>query len=138
MLFGGLSFILVGTGCKLEQISDNNQLVEKREKTAFQTGQPWRPTMDNRADVAIVYGIGGNASDKQTIGFEERVRSWRERGYTIHFMTGSAWGEYQDYFTGAWDGKLIWMRDKLPEKEILFGMVTWSHILFRLIILSVI
>ena len=80
MLFGGLSFILVGTGCKLEQISDNNQLVEKREKTAFQTGQPWRPTMDNRADVAIVYGIGGNPSDKQTIGFEERVRSWRDRG----------------------------------------------------------
>lgn len=105
MLFGGLSFILVGTGCKLEQISDNNQLVEKKEKTAFQTGQPWRPTMDNRADVAIVYGIGGNPSDKQTIGFEERVRSWRERGYTVHFMTGSAWGEYQDYFTGAWDGK---------------------------------
>lgn len=30
--------------------------------------------------------------------------SWRDRGYTTHFMTGIAWGEYQDYFTGKWDG----------------------------------
>src|SRR5690606_24281985 len=27
-------------------------------------------------------------------------------GYTTHFMTGIAWGEYQDYFTGEWDGKM--------------------------------
>lgn len=80
---------------------------EKREKTAFQTSQPWRPTIDNRADVAIVYGVGGNPSDsrKQTMTFEERVQSWRDKGYVTHFMTGSAWGEYQDYFTGKWDGK---------------------------------
>ena len=39
------------------------------------------------------------------LSFEERVQSWKERGYTVHFMTGIAWGEYQDYFTGEWDGK---------------------------------
>jgi hypothetical protein len=37
--------------------------------------------------------------------FEDRVQSWRDKGYTTHFMTGIAWGEYQDYFTGKWDGK---------------------------------
>jgi hypothetical protein len=37
--------------------------------------------------------------------FEQRVQSWRDRGYTTHFMTGIAWGEYQDYFTGKWDGQ---------------------------------
>ena len=39
------------------------------------------------------------------MSFEDRVKSWKDRGYTIHFMTGMAWGEYQDYFTGQWDGK---------------------------------
>lgn len=75
------------------------------EKTVFQTSREWRPTIDNRADAAIVYGVGGNPSDKsKRIPFEERVQSWRDRGYKTHFMTGIAWGEYQDYFTGQWDG----------------------------------
>ncbi|MDR1518083.1 MAG: hypothetical protein LBS52_08340 [Dysgonamonadaceae bacterium] len=77
-----------------------------KEKTVFQTSQQWKPTTDNRADVAIVYGVGGNPSDRiKGKSFEERVQSWRDRGYTTHFMTGIAWGEYQDYFTGKWDGK---------------------------------
>ena len=33
------------------------------------------------------------------------MKSWQEKGYVTHFMTGIAWGEYQDYFTGQWDGK---------------------------------
>lgn len=54
----------------------------------------------------MVYGVGGNPSDRsRRISFEERVRSWQERGYITHFMTGIAWGEYQDYFTGKWDGE---------------------------------
>lgn len=84
---------------------DGKAQTDKREKTAFQTSREWRPTIDNRGDVAIVYGVGGNPSDRsRRIPFEERVRSWRERGYITHFMTGIAWGEYQDYFTGEWDG----------------------------------
>jgi len=75
-------------------------------RTTFQTAREWRPTIDNRADAVMVYGIGGNPSDKsKRIPFEERVKSWRDRGYAVHFMTGIAWGEYQDYFTGKWDGK---------------------------------
>ena len=39
------------------------------------------------------------------MSFKERVQSWRERGYQTDFMTGIAWGNYQDYFLGEWDGK---------------------------------
>ncbi|NDV64792.1 hypothetical protein [Bacteroides sp. 224] len=77
-----------------------------KEKTVFQTSREWRPTIDNRGDAAIIYGVGGNPSDKsKRIQFEDRVKSWQDRGYGTHFMTGIAWGEYQDYFTGQWDGK---------------------------------
>lgn len=76
-------------------------------KTIFQTSREWRPTIDNRADAVMVYGVEGNPSDRDRGGhsFEERIHSWREKGYIAHFMTGIAWGEYQDYFTGKWDGK---------------------------------
>lgn len=78
----------------------------ERVKTTFQSSREWRPTIDNRADAVMVYGVGGNPSDRsKRISFEERVASWRDRGYVTHFMTGIAWGEYQDYFTGKWDGK---------------------------------
>ena len=79
-----------------------------RIKTTFQTSQPWKPTIDNRADAVMVYGVGGNPSDPGEWGrsaIENRIRSWRERGYRVDFMTGIAWGGYQDYFYGDWDGK---------------------------------
>ena len=59
---------------------------------------------DVRADVAIVYSVKDHHG-KAEMTFEERVQTWRDRGYTTHFMTGIAWGEYQDYFTGEWDGE---------------------------------
>jgi len=74
------------------------------EKTTFQTSNPWKPVTDVRADVAIVYSVKDHHA-KGNMTFEERVQSWRDKGYTTHFMTGIAWGEYQDYFTGAWDGQ---------------------------------
>jgi len=73
----------------------------QREKTTFQTAGPWKPVTDIRADAVMVYG----ANDERQMTFKERVQSWRDRGYITHFMTGIAWGEYQDYFTGKWDGK---------------------------------
>ena len=77
-------------------------------KTTFQTSREWRPTIDNRADAVMVYGVGGNPSDKDggRSSLESRLASWKERGYITHFMTGIAWGSYQDYFTGEWDGKM--------------------------------
>lgn len=78
-----------------------------QQKTAFQTSSPWRPEIDVRSDVAIIYGINGNPSDKDhKTAFLERVNSWHDRGYQTDFMTGIAWGSYQDYFYGKWDGKM--------------------------------
>ncbi|MCF3112163.1 hypothetical protein LL912_25470 [Niabella sp. CC-SYL272] len=71
-----------------------------QEKTAFQIAAPWNEAYDVRSDIAIVYGIN-DAGGK----FEERVKGWRDKGYQVHFMTGIAWGQYQDYFKGAFDGK---------------------------------
>jgi len=72
-----------------------------KEKTAFQTAHVWIPEIDVRSDIAIVYGV----SERGNVSFEDRVKSWRDRGYQVHFMTGIAWGQYDDYFLGKWDGK---------------------------------
>lgn len=77
-------------------------------KTTFQTSSVWKPTLDNRADAVMIYGVGGNPSDRvrgNRPSFEDRVLSWKERGYETDFMTGIARGSYQDYFTGHWDGE---------------------------------
>jgi hypothetical protein len=74
---------------------------QKTEKTAFQTSSAWRPEIDVRSDIAIVYGV----SERHNVTFEDRVKSWRDHGYTVQFMTGIAWGAYDDYFLGKWDGK---------------------------------
>lgn len=70
---------------------------EAPEKTVFQTASPWRAEMDIRSDVAVIYGMNES--------FSERAKSWQDRGYGIQFMTGVAWGEYQDYIEGRFDGK---------------------------------
>lgn len=66
------------------------------ERTCFQTGQGWSENGNLRSDVAIVYGIDA--------GLPDRIRTWRERGYRIHVMTGVSWGHYQDYLYGRFDG----------------------------------
>ena len=73
----------------------------QREKTTFQTAGQWKPVTDIRSDAVMVYG----ANDRRQMTFRERVQSWRDKGYITHFMTGIAWGDYQDYFTGKWDGE---------------------------------
>jgi hypothetical protein len=75
--------------------------VAAQEKTAFQTAHEWIPEIDVRSDIAIVYGV----SERGNVSFEDRVKSWRDHGYKVHFMTGIAWGRYDDYFLGKWDGK---------------------------------
>jgi len=67
------------------------------ERTSFQTSQAWSEQGNLRADVAMVYGIDRS--------LPERVKSWRERGYRVHLMTGVSWGQYQDYLYGRFDGK---------------------------------
>ena len=66
------------------------------ERTCFQTGRPWSTNADLRSDVAIAYGIDTN--------LPARIESWRDHGYRMHVMTGVAWGQYQDYLYGRFDG----------------------------------
>ncbi|HOW65498.1 MAG TPA: hypothetical protein P5186_03180 [Candidatus Paceibacterota bacterium] len=66
------------------------------ERTCFQTGRAYGDFINLRSDVAIVYGIDA--------GLPERIRTWRDRGYRIHVMTGVSWGNYQDYLYGRFDG----------------------------------
>ena len=70
------ALLLLGiTGCSRHQ--QNETAIQPREKTAFQTSGPWRPTIDIRADVTIVYGV----SDSEEMTFEQRVQSGGIRLY---------------------------------------------------------
>lgn len=80
--------------------AQTKQSVAAKQKTAFQTSSPWMPEIDVRSDIAIVYGV----NDRKGMTFEQRVQSWRDHGYQTQFMTGIAWGSYEDYFLGRWDG----------------------------------
>lgn len=71
-----------------------------QEKTSFQIAAPFSEAYDVRSDIVMVYGINDAGGH-----FEERVKGWRNKGYNVQFMTGIAWGQYQDYFKGLWDGK---------------------------------
>ena len=86
-----LLFMLGMMGCIL---SGQSQEV----KTTFQTSRPWKRSIDVQADAVMVYGTESTLN--------ERVESWRKKGYITHFMTGIAWGGYKDYFYGKWDGKI--------------------------------
>lgn len=68
-----------------------------KDKTSFQVSAPWQADYDVRSDIAIVYGMDST--------FTERVKGYRQHGYNVQFMTGMAWGNYQGYFEGRFDGK---------------------------------
>lgn len=70
------------------------------ELTGYQARGEFRPSIDLQCDFVMVYGIDDT--------MPERIRQYREKGYVIHLMTGIAWGEYQDYLDGKWDGKKHW------------------------------
>ena len=67
------------------------------ERTSFQTGAPWDPMLQLPADVAMCYGVGKDLG--------RRIKLWKDQGYIVHVMTGVAWGNYQDYLYGKFDGK---------------------------------
>jgi hypothetical protein len=66
------------------------------ERTSFQTGQPWDAKTNLGTDSVMVYGIDAKLPD--------RIRTWRDHGYATQVMTGVAWGNYQDYLYGRFDG----------------------------------
>lgn len=75
----------------------NGERPQAEERLSFQADRKWDPRVNLNADVAMVYGIDAS--------LPERIKTWTERGYIPHVMTGVAWGEYQDYIFGRWDGK---------------------------------
>ena len=83
------------------------------ERLTFQTSSPWAPRIHLQADVALVYGLSR--------GLPERINSWKEHGYRVHVMTGAAWGQYQDYLDGAWDGSKHWDQAQTDKK----GEIIW-------------
>ncbi len=89
----------LGFLCCLISVNAFSQVTNK-QKTSFQESRPYSDSFDIRTDIAMVYGIYGGGGN-----FEERVKGYRDKGYEVQFMTGIAWGEYQDYFLGKWDGK---------------------------------
>ena len=60
-------------------------------------GASWDPMLQLPADVAMCYGVGSDLGP--------RIKQWKEQGYIVHVMTGVAWGNYQDYLYGRFDGK---------------------------------
>jgi hypothetical protein len=79
------------------QLPQPADLRAQEQRLTFQTAGSWSPRVNLNADVAMVYGISRF--------MPERMKSWRDRGYITHLMTGVAWGDYQDYLYGRWDGK---------------------------------
>lgn len=73
---------------------------KKEELTGYQASGDFRPSVDLQCDFVMVYGIDDTMPD--------RIRQYREKGYVLHLMTGIAWGEYQDYLDGKWDGRKHW------------------------------
>ncbi|GIO65848.1 hypothetical protein [Paenibacillus cookii] len=70
------------------------------EWTGFQEARPYGPKYDLRTDFVMVYGISDD--------LPERIAGWKQAGYTVHLMTGVAWGDYQDYLYGRFDGRNHW------------------------------
>lgn len=68
--------------------------------TGCQDSAPWTPGTDLQYDFVMVYGTDAD--------MPARIRKYREKGYVVHLMTGSAWGNYQDYLNGEWDGVSHW------------------------------
>ena len=73
---------------------------KKEELTGYQASGDFRPSVDLQCDFVMVYGIDDTMPD--------RIRQYREKGYVIQLMTGIAWGEYQEYLDGKWDGRKHW------------------------------
>jgi hypothetical protein len=92
-----LALVLVSGAVLSERIQSERM---RDERLSFQTHRPWSPRINLDADVAMAYGIGPD--------LPARIASWRDHGYHVQVMTGVAWGQYQDYLDGQFDGRNHW------------------------------
>ena len=94
LITGGCGGIIAQGAAPATQSSD---LRTQEQRLSFQTSTGWSPRDNLNADVAMCYGINKSLPD--------RLKDWRDHGYIVQLMTGVAWGEYQDYLYGRFDGK---------------------------------
>lgn len=81
-------------------MKQNEQDKRALERTGFQESHDYYPTIDLQTDFVMVYGVDE--------GMPNRVKTWKEKGYVVHLMTGVSWGGYQDYLHGKADGREHW------------------------------
>lgn len=85
-------------------------------RTTYQEHGAYEPRSDLKTDGVMVYGV----SDETIAGFD----IWRERsGSIVQVMTGIAWGNYQDFLGGRWDGVEHWddAQTDANERRVLHG-----------------
>ena len=70
---------------------------QEEERLSFQTQGTWNPRVNLNADVAMVYDID------ETL--PARLKTWIDKGYTPHVMSGVSWGEYAEFYYGKFDGQ---------------------------------
>ena len=68
----------------------------REEKNFYQESCPYTVYIDFGQDVNCAYGCGDDLKD--------RIRQFKSRGYVVHLMTGIAWGGYDEFINGKWDG----------------------------------
>src|SRR5215213_3747875 len=66
-------------------------------RTSFQSADPYDARWDIRSDVAMAYRVDDTLSS--------RIAEWKRCGYIPEVMTGVAWGEYEAYIRGDFDGR---------------------------------
>lgn len=84
-------------------------------RSSFQNSAAYDARYDIRTDGAIVYGVNDTLTS--------RIASWRAHGYVPQLMTGAAWGEYEAYFGGDFDGKSHRDEGQADSK----GHTIWHH-----------
>ena len=86
--------------------------------TGCQESREWSPQIDMQYDFVMVYG-----TTNDMVG---RIRKYKEKGYVVHLMSGSAWGSYQDFLSGEWDGREHWDESQTDRngEPILHGVRT--------------
>lgn len=101
-LLFAISFFSIGAILTAQDVAaDKDGNAQRRQqRLSFQTNGLWRPLTNVNADVAMVYGIDPSMA--------RRLESWRSHGYKVQTMTGVAWGKYQDYLDGLFDGRFHW------------------------------
>lgn len=90
----------------------------KRRKTGYQENMPWAPELDLQCDFVMAYGLDDT--------LKERMEGYRKAGYEVCLMTGCAWGNYEDYLDGNWDGVNHWDECQIKRNQelILHGIRT--------------